>query len=142
MSDELDIKWFDGEGIVGCEVGASKIPHMRMSGNIVRAYHYPFCCTGVVLAGLGGSESQYECDEHPVDFKLETSEVFDCISKWIKYYKENTSKQFISACTTSEQEDANEALTELGFIQGAWMENTKYADTQLCTWTLHITKGE
>lgn len=111
---------------------AEDMPHFCMENNKVIAYHYPFCCTGVVLTSLGGSKSAFD-DRHRFADELPKD-----LLRWIEYFGRNNSKQFISVCTTREQEDANRVLRVLGFTKSRWLTNTKYKNSDLCTWTFSL----
>lgn len=108
----------------------------------IRAYHYPFCCTGLVLAKLGGSENAFTTHD------ASQSKVKAVIEEWIEVWTTgehaDQKKQFISVCTTDEQDEANKALEELGFKRGEWIENGKYGGA-ITTWMLaigHLNKYE
>lgn len=108
---------------------AEDMPRWLMRGNTVRAYHYPHCCTGLILANLGGSSNEFggNCSSYK---KLKQD-----ITDWIKWsLSKGNWKQFISVSTTDEQERANEVLKELGFTKSRWITNRKYTGTRLATW--------
>lgn len=115
---------------------ASHMPYRKVVGNKIRAYHFPFCCTGIILAQLGGSDNEYNGN------RASREELTKQIQFWIDYFTVDggydEQKQFISVCTADEQKRANEVLESLGFTNGAWVENYKYEDTELTTWTLPI----
>jgi hypothetical protein len=116
--------------------GATDIGQWIMEGVKVCAYHYPYCCTGLVLAQLGGSANEYRSNTASLA-KLKKE-----VEAWIKYFTigegSRNRKQFISVCTTNEQTQANKVLRELGFTKSRWMANHKYEGTKLATWTLPI----
>lgn len=112
---------------------AMDMPHWGSEDTKIRAYHYPFCCSGVVLSNLGGSDSAF------VGNKSNSAKITSDLKNWITWFRGNTeeNKQFISVCTTDEQGVANDILTELGFECTNLMNNTKY-DNKLMTWILPL----
>jgi hypothetical protein len=115
---------------------AEDMPHWSSVEGRVKAYHYPFCCTGAVLTGLGGSSTAYGGAD-----TLEAEELRGELTAWVVAFKvgylSNSRKQFISACTTCRQGVANRVLEELGFIPSAPVKNSKYGGV-LYTWMLEL----
>tara|TARA_R110000823_G_C15952958_1_gene502515 strand:+ start:2990 stop:3430 length:441 start_codon:yes stop_codon:yes gene_type:complete len=103
------------------------------SGVRVKAYHYPQCCTGAILSDFGGSYDSYGRTKDVVGVKAE-------IQAWIEAIQEGIlgqTKSFISACTTEQQQLANAALLELGFVPSKSIIN-EVNDFGLITWTFAI----
>ena len=115
---------------------AEDMPHWGSENSRIIAYHYPFCCTGLVLAKLGGSGNAYGSDR-----RFDCEELKDQLTAWIELFKDgrkrSCGKQFISVCTTCEQEVANEVLLELGFVKSKPVNNSKYGG-KLLTWMLEL----
>lgn len=101
----------------------------------VKMYHYPFCCTGLVMANLGGRCNAFGGANRVDDLK-------GIIQAWIAKFEGDGEfwehkKQFISVCTTDNQKLANATLEELGFTRSEPANNTKYGG-KLYTWMLSI----
>jgi hypothetical protein len=116
---------------------ADDMPYYRASNSSIKAYHYPYCCTGAILADLGGSNDSYGAtpERRNVKAQIEAWVVAienDCLSQ---------SKEFISVSTTEEQGAVNCALKELGFIPTKSMTND-INDYPLILWTLALSGYE
>lgn len=114
---------------------ANGFGYYRATNSEVRAYHYPFCCTGAILANLGGSQDSYD-EEEPIEGLEEQLEA------WIEAIGAGHMRQdksFISVSTTDEQEEANEALEAVGFVRSPAIENV-VNQYDLILWT--YTYGE
>lgn len=94
---------------------------------------YPQCCTAKVLNTFGNSENAYSGG---VDAK-EYEDVHKGIGLWIKWARCNEDA-ILTAVTTSEQEEANEALEKYGFIRSEAIRNVKYPDSFLYNWYLPL----
>tara|TARA_R110000744_G_C19319844_1_gene557526 strand:+ start:390 stop:821 length:432 start_codon:yes stop_codon:yes gene_type:complete len=116
---------------------AEDMPKWSSNKTNIRAYHFPFCCTGIVLTKLGGSSTAFGGNK-----QLSEGELTKEVEAWVDYFTIGDGrihkKQFISVCTTNAQTQANKVLRELGFTKSRWMANHKYAGTKLATWTLPI----
>ena len=116
---------------------ADDMPYYRAANTSIKAYHYPYCCTGAILADLGGSIDSYGLNCERTDVKAQ-------IKAWIVAIQGgrlNQNKEFISVSTTEEQEGVNCALKELGFIPTKSMTNT-INDYPLILWTLALSGYE
>jgi hypothetical protein len=108
--------------------------HWQAAYSPIKAYHYPFCCTGVVLANLGGSEDSFGAIGNIQKIKEQLKAWIDAIEDGcINGYD----KEFITAITTKEQEIANYALEQLGFEQSNRIKNT-VNDYDLYHWVLPL----
>ena len=116
---------------------AGNISYYYSVNSRVKASHYPNCCTGAILFGLGGSGDAY-------DSSANIDELKEQVEAWIEAIDNRElkqSKQFISACTTSQQKRANKVLEELGFVKSGLMTN-KINDYPLYTWVLALSGYE
>lgn len=135
MADKFNLGDITLRELEGSE--ANDMSYYRAENSDVRASHYPNCCTGAVLSCLGGSDDAYYKTEDVHGLKEQLVAWIDAI----KGGKLRQSKEFISACTTSEQEYANAILKELGFECSKLMTNN-VNDYPLYTWVLALSGYE
>lgn len=119
---------------------AGDVSHFKAQHSRIAAFNYPLCCTGAVLACFGGSGDGYWYDKESPDSLKEQ------IKAWIKLIRISgevfpQTKEFICASTTTEQEEANAALKELGFECSRLMTNNRN-EYPLYTWTLALSGYE
>lgn len=137
VTDKFDLGEIKFEGESGKYAG--DIPIFKSTETKVVAFNYPLCCTGAVLASFGGSGDGYW------NTKSTPCSIQDEISAWVNAIREGEvfpqRKEFICASTTTEQEEANEALETLGFERSKLMTNNtnEYA---LYTWVLALSGYE
>lgn len=116
-----------------CYVGVYEASNSR-----VMASHYPQCCTGAILSNFGGSGDSF-------GYSHDAENLVEQITAWVNFIRGGELgeiKCFISACTTTEQENANKALEQCGFVRHSGVVGNSQNDYDLITWVLALTKWE
>tara|TARA_R110000772_G_scaffold129472_2_gene237612 strand:+ start:27893 stop:28318 length:426 start_codon:yes stop_codon:yes gene_type:complete len=138
MTDEFDLGEVEFVSVSGKNAG--EVPCFKSPNTTIRAFNYPLCCTGAVIACFGGSDDGYIYHgDSPDDLKEQ-------ISAWIKFIRSYDGgfpqrKEFICASTTTEQNKANDALKELGFERSKLMTNNVNT-YPIYTWVLALSGYE
>lgn len=99
----------------------------------LRVNWYPQCCTAKVLNTFGNSENAFSGGRSAKEYE----DVHKGIGLWIEWARGNEDA-ILTAVTTSEQEEANEALEQYGFIRSEAIRNVKYPNTFLYNWYLPL----
>lgn len=94
---------------------------------------FPWCCTAQIIYEF--SENQLKPKE--TQFSVEAIKQY-CISKCAE--KAHQGWAMIVATTTDEQENANEALSELGWKSSGYMSKTKHKETKVKLWWIALSE--
>lgn len=111
----------------------------------MRIEEFPGCCTAGVLFDLGGSSAAMHRDEAltmeelEVEYKRATTR-HDLFSTYDDEdeYENRAGNAVLVACTTTEQETANEFLKSKGFLCAGPYSKPKHPETGLYLWWLPL----
>ena len=117
--------------------GGAQAEEFEMEDNPLKLNWYPQCCTAKVINSFGAKGSANAFAGGGRHSHYQTDSLVEAIKKWVKWasFKKEA---ILTAVTTSEQLEANEALEVCGFIKSEPIKNIRYPTTYLYNWYLPI----